>query len=50
MITYPNTLKETFWTIELAFARFYMWLKVFYNTRIKKFKKVDNWERIESAR
>ncbi|MBS3091793.1 glycosyltransferase [Candidatus Pacearchaeota archaeon] len=50
IITYPTTFKEGFWTLELILARLYMWILVFYNTKIKKFKSVDNWERIESAR
>jgi heptosyltransferase-2 len=50
LFTYPKNLKQFWWIIELAFARFYMWLKVFYQVKVKAQTKVDNWERVESAR
>lgn len=50
LFNYPKSIKEFYWSALLAFFRFYMWGLVFYNSKIKKFKSVDNWERIESAR
>jgi ADP-heptose:LPS heptosyltransferase len=50
LLNYPNNIKELYWSMQLALSRFYMWGLVFYNAKIKKFKSVDNWERIESAR
>ena len=47
---YPKTLKEIFWTIELIFARLYLWGLVFFEVYIKKKYHKDNWERVESAR
>ncbi len=50
LFKYASGSRELSWSALLAFARLYMWLLVFYNARIKKFKSVDNWEKIESAR
>lgn len=50
LFTYPRNLKEFWWSIELAFARLYMWLVVFYKSKFKKIKKIDNWERIDSTK
>jgi heptosyltransferase-2 len=48
--TYPNGFKEYYWALKLVFARFFMWINVFYQLHIKKKTKVDNWKRVESAR
>ncbi len=50
VLKYPKTFKEYFWTIELIFARIYLWLLIFWDINIKKteFKKV--WVRIESTK
>jgi ADP-heptose:LPS heptosyltransferase len=50
LMRYHQNPRELYWSTLLALSRFYMWGLVFYNARIKKFKSVDNWERIESAR
>jgi len=50
LFNYANNLKELSWSAMLALSRFYMWILVFYNARIKKFESVDNWKRIESTR
>lgn len=50
LLRYSNNSREFYWSMGLAISRFYMWGLVFYNTKIKKFDSVDNWERIESAR
>jgi len=50
LINYAENLRELYWSNLLALSRFYMWLLVFYNTRIKKFKSVDAWERVESTK
>ncbi len=47
---YPSTSKELFWTVELIAVRFYMWLKVFYDTKILNKQYGDAWERVASAR
>lgn len=49
-LQYPNTLKEFLWTISLFFARLYMWINVFYDTKIIKEHYKDAWERIESTK
>lgn len=49
-ITYPDNIREIFWTIQLIMARLYMWGKVMYETHIKKENYGDAWVRIESAR
>jgi len=50
LFNYAKDLKEFYWSSLLALARFYMWILVLYNSRIKKFKSVDNWERVESTK
>ena len=51
LFTYPKTIKQFLWSLLLVFARSYMWGKVFFNIKFaKKHPKVDNWERINSAR
>jgi glycosyltransferase involved in cell wall biosynthesis len=50
IMSYPNNLREIFWTYELVIARFYMWSKVFLDTRIKNKNYQDAWKRVESAR
>jgi len=47
---YPKNFNERIWTLELCFARLYMWLKVIFLVKFKRIGSVDNWERIESAR
>ena len=50
LISYPSNLTELYWSSQLAFARFYMWLKVFLDTRLGKKHYQDAWERVKSAR
>lgn len=50
LLTYPSNIKQLYWSFLLAFSRLYMWVLVFYNSRVKKFESVDNWERIESTK
>jgi len=45
LFTYPLTLKEFYWTIQLFFIRLYMWIKV---KRGKEYQ--DNWETIPSTK
>ncbi len=49
-LAYPSNLKELLWTFALFGARFYMWVLVYYHTRIKKQHYQDGWERIESTK
>jgi heptosyltransferase-2 len=50
IFNYPNNLSEFWWTIALAFARFYMWMKVFWETKVKSRHYGDAWERAESTK
>jgi len=50
LLRYPRTLKEFIWTIQLAFARLYTWIKYFLETKIHKQKYQDGWERVESTK
>lgn len=50
LFSYPRSLQEFWWTIELAFARAYMWGKVFWDTRLKNKHYGDAWERVESTK
>lgn len=49
-LQYPRNLREFIWTIQLIYARLYMWLAVFYETFIKKEHYQDAWERVESTK
>ena len=49
-LSYPKNIKEFVWTICLFFARFYMWLNVFYDTKLKKQHYTDAWEKVESTK
>ncbi len=48
--SYPKTIKEYFWTVELVFVRLYMWLSLFYSLRFKKEEYRDGWDKIESTK
>jgi cellulose synthase/poly-beta-1,6-N-acetylglucosamine synthase-like glycosyltransferase len=50
LISYPQNFIEAYWSFLLAFSRLYMWLIVFYNSKLKKINFIDNWERIESTK
>ena len=50
LFLYPNNLNEFWWTIELAFARVYMWAKVFWDINLKNRNYGDAWERVESTK
>ena len=46
ILKYPKTAKQLFWTIQLVFARFYMWMKV--KSKPKTYQ--DAWKRVESTK
>ncbi len=50
IFSYPKSVKESFWMLELFIARLYMWGIVFYEVYLKKKYHQDNWKRVESAR
>jgi len=50
LLSYPRNLKEAWWSILLAFARLYMWIKVFWDTKAKAKHYGDNWERVDSTK
>ena len=50
LIQYPSNLKELFWALQLAAARFYMWIKVFFETRVLNRHYGDAWARVESTK
>nr|QBM01214.1 hypothetical protein [uncultured archaeon] len=50
LFVYAKTLKELFWSIELIFARFYMWVVVFSDVYVKKKYHQDKWKRVESTK
>ncbi len=49
-LTYPQNIKEYFWTILLLMARLYVWLAVFLERKILKKPYSGNWKRIESTK
>jgi len=42
-LSYPKTIKELFWTILLFFARFYIYMKAFYELKFRKKTHKDGW-------
>ncbi len=49
-LRYVRNLKELFWTFLLFGFRLLIWILVFYDTKIRRKKYTDNWERIESTK
>lgn len=49
-LSYPQSLREQWWTFLLMMARFYMWSKVYWDTKLANRHYQDAWERVESAR
>lgn len=47
---YPKNIKELFWTFELFIARLVMWVRVFFDTKLKKKHYSDGWDRVESTK
>jgi len=50
LFTYPKNLREYFWNLELVFARLFMWVSVFLDTKIKNRHYGDAWQRVESTK
>jgi cellulose synthase/poly-beta-1,6-N-acetylglucosamine synthase-like glycosyltransferase len=50
LFSYSRTIKELFWSVQLAFARFYIWILVFLDVYLKKRYHRDDWERVESTK
>ncbi|MEK6817495.1 MAG: glycosyltransferase, partial [Nanoarchaeota archaeon] len=50
LIIYSENLKQFKWSILLGMFRFYMWMKVFYDTKFKKEPYKDAWKRIGSTK
>lgn len=46
----PKSAKEFYWSIQLMFARLYIWMKVFTDVYIKRKYHKDAWERVESTK
>ena len=49
-LVYPRNIKEIFWTLLLFPMRLYIWLLVFFHTKIKKSHYQDAWKRVESTK
>lgn len=50
VFSFPKNLKEIFWALLLYPARLYIWLKAFYEIKIKKTPYVAVWSRSESTK
>lgn len=48
-LNYPESLKETLWTLLLFPLRLYSWLNVFYETKVKKRYYGETWNKIGRA-
>jgi cellulose synthase/poly-beta-1,6-N-acetylglucosamine synthase-like glycosyltransferase len=47
---YPRTIKEIYWTLLLFPLRLYIWILVFFHTKVKKQHYQDAWKRVESTK
>ena len=47
---YPRNIKEVAYTLALFPVRLYIWIQVFYHTKVKKQHYGDAWERVESTK
>ncbi|MFC1682202.1 glycosyltransferase [Nanoarchaeota archaeon] len=47
---YPNNFKELMWTFLIFPFRLYIWANLFFNSKIRKRKYTDAWQRIESTK
>ena len=50
LFLYPESFKEIIWSFQLALARFYMWTKVYSDTRFVNKDYQDAWERVDSTK
>jgi len=50
LFTYPKSLREYYWMKKLILARFYIWAKVFYETRLVNKHYTDAWETVQSTK
>jgi len=48
-LTFPKNIKEVTWTILLFLARFYVWILLFAETKIKNQHYGDKWEKIKTT-
>jgi len=46
----PKNLKQFFWTILLYLARIYLWIRIFWEIRIRKKGMTEIWQRVESTK
>jgi cellulose synthase/poly-beta-1,6-N-acetylglucosamine synthase-like glycosyltransferase len=49
-LSYPQTIREMYWTILLFFARTYMWLLTLTESKLLKRDYMDAWERVHSTK
>lgn len=49
-LAYPSNLKELIWTFTLFPIRFYIWVSLFYDQKVKNKWYQDAWERVESTK
>ena len=50
IFSFPKNLKEFIYTFLLFPLRLYIWMLVFYHTKIKKQEYKDDWKRVESTK
>jgi len=50
LFEYPSNFKEFFWLINLFFARIYLWGSIYRNVNMRKKKREELWERVESTK
>jgi ADP-heptose:LPS heptosyltransferase len=49
-LSYPKTIKELFWTLNLIPIRLHIWVAYYFDSFFKKRSYQDGWERVESTK
>jgi len=49
-LSYPLTVREMFWTIQLFFVRIYMWITTLIESKLLKKDYKDAWEKVQSTK
>ena len=50
VLTYPRTIREFIWTIELVFARLYIWFAAMWKIKVQGKDFHEMWKRVESTK
>ena len=49
-LRYPRSLREFVWTLALFAARLHLWLRIFWQVRVRQRPLSELWQRVESTK